>query len=411
MATLTVNGVEDALLEICGSKGANSAQFLKELNMALPRLYNMGLWRDLVFERTISTTDGTFTLPDYAESIVSALVDNDPEKVRAQFHDYRIVGRNEDGNTLEAFGIVDDGYAPTINELTTSDDYTGYQLNVYPVFPNVALPSVSGSANIVVEYDVLAGSATSDVSLSGAVVSGVGSGLDIQNVTEIRVGGDDLTAEVDVVAIPRGYTTDPTLTLSGTTISQTGTVITIPVTDASDVVVGDIISLTGWPVSSPGSINPLGEYRVTGVDTDDDKIYLYRSTDSETWTADGDSKIIHYPVLKLATVREPNYVARFRRFRIANSNNQKVTMRLLLKRKFKKLLDSNDRVYPSSLNAIKHAMLGNTAEDNADLERANYHWGVCRAILDEQLDAHRGSARPTVKVDPSGVGSYTSNMM
>ena len=100
MATLTVNGVEDALLEICGSKGANSAQFLKELNMALPRLYNMGLWRDLVFERTISTTDGTFTLPDYAESIVSVLVDNDPEKVRAQFHDYRIVGRIEDGYTL-----------------------------------------------------------------------------------------------------------------------------------------------------------------------------------------------------------------------------------------------------------------------------------------------------------------------
>lgn len=411
MATLTVNGVEDALLEICGSKGANSAQFLKELNMALPRLYNMGLWRDLVFEHTISTTDGTFTLPDYAESIVSALVDNDPEKVRSQFHDYRIIGRDTDGDTMEVFGIVDDGYAPTINELTTSDDYTGYQLNVYPVFPNVALPSVSGSANIVVEYDVLAGSATSDVSLSGAVVSGVGSGLDIQNVTEIRVGGDDLTAEVDVVAIPRGYTTDPTLTLSGTTISQTGTVITIPVTDASDVVVGDIISLTGWPVSSPGSINPVGEYRVTGVDTDNDKIYLYRTTDSETWTADGDSKIIHYPVLKLATVREPNYVARYRRFRIANSNSEKVTMRLLLKRKFKKLLDSADLVYPSSLNAIKHAMLGNTAEDNADLERANYHWGVCRAILDEQLDAHRGAAKPSVKFDPSGVGAYTANMM
>ena len=371
----------------------------------------MGLWRDLVFEWVISNTDGTFTLPDNAESIISALIDNTPESVRAQFHDYRLVGRNASGDALAAFGIVDDGYAPTREELVSSDDFTGYQLNVYPVFPNVAVPSVSGSANIVVEYDVLAGSATSDVSLSGAVVSGVGSSLDIQNVTEIRVGGDDLTAEVDVVAIPRGYTTDPTLTLSGTTISQTGTVITIPVTDASDVVVGDIISLTGWPVSSPGSIDPVGEYRVTGVDTDDNKIYLYRSTDSETWTADGDSKIIHYPVLKLATVREPNYVARYRRFRFANSSNQKATIRLLLKRKFKKLLDSTDIVYPSSLNAIKHAMLGNTAENNADLERANYHWGVCRLILDEQLDAHRGAAKPSVRFDPDGVGGHTLNMM
>ena len=115
MATLTVNGVEDALKETCGYRGANSAQFLKELNMALPRLYNMGLWRDLVFEFTISTTDGTFTLPDHAESIVSALVDDDPEKVHAQFHDYRILGRNDDGSTLESFGIVDDGYVSSIN--------------------------------------------------------------------------------------------------------------------------------------------------------------------------------------------------------------------------------------------------------------------------------------------------------
>ena len=41
MATLTVQGVEDALLDICGSKGANAAQFRKELNLALPRLWTL----------------------------------------------------------------------------------------------------------------------------------------------------------------------------------------------------------------------------------------------------------------------------------------------------------------------------------------------------------------------------------
>ena len=88
-----------------------------------------------------------------------------------------------------------------------------------------------------------------------------------------------------------------------------------------------------------------------------------------------------------------------------------MSLRLLLKRKFRKLIDSTDVVYVSSLNAIKHALLGNIAEDNADLERANYHWGICRAILDEQLDAHRGAAKPMISFDPSGVGAYTSNMM
>jgi len=411
MATLTVQGVEDALLETCGSRGANSAQFLKELNLALPRLYAMGLWRDLVFEWVISNTDGTFTLPGHAESIISALIDNSPETIRAQFHDYRLVGRNSSGDSLAAFGIVDDGYVPTREELASSDDFTGYQITAYPVFPNVVLPSVSGSANIVVLYEVLAGQKTGNISCDGSADDSL-SDTDVQNVTEIRVAGDDLTADVDVVAVPRGYTTDPTLTLSGTTIEQAGTVITVPVTDADDVVVGDIISFTGWPVSDGADNQTLNaEYRVTGVDTDDDKIYLYRSTDSETWTADGDSKIIHYPVLKLATVREPDYVARYRRFRFANSSNQKAVIRLLLKRKFKKLLDSTDIVYPSSLNAIKHAMLGSIAEDNADLERANYHWGACRVILDEQLDAHRGAAKPSIKFDPSGVGAYTPNLM
>ena len=96
MATLTVAGVEDAL----SSYKTVGGNFLQQLNLVLPRLYAMGMWRDLVYETTISTTDLNFTLPDDAESIVSALVDNDPAKARAQFDDYRITGRNSDGITI-----------------------------------------------------------------------------------------------------------------------------------------------------------------------------------------------------------------------------------------------------------------------------------------------------------------------
>ena len=56
-------------------------------------------------------------------------------------------------------------------------------------------------------------------------------------------------------------------------------------------------------------------------------------------------------------------------------------------------------------------MLGSIAEESADVERANYHWSVCRAVLDEQLDASRGAAKPAVKFDPSGVGGYPINLM
>ena len=58
MATLTVAGVEEALSKF---KSVGSS-FTQELNLVLPRLYAMGMWRDLLYETTISTTDGNLSL-------------------------------------------------------------------------------------------------------------------------------------------------------------------------------------------------------------------------------------------------------------------------------------------------------------------------------------------------------------
>jgi hypothetical protein len=44
------------------------------------------------------------------------------------------------------------------------------------------------------------------------------------------------------------------------------------------------------------------------------------------------------------------------------------------------------------------------AEDNADLERSEIHWGKCRQILDEQLDQYRGPARPSLDLQLAGDG-------
>ena len=117
--------------------------------------------------------------------------------------------------------------------------------------------------------------------------------------------------------------------------------------------------------------------------------------------------------LELATVQEANKVNSYRRYRIGNdpSDTIKKTMRVLVKRKFKPLINSYDVVRPSNLNALKHALLGSVAEENADLERANYHWNVCRQLLDEELDAYRGEAKPVLRFDPSGSGTRVPNIM
>ena len=335
MATLTVAGVDDALREIAGSPNATDAEFRKELNLALPRLYAMGMWRDLLFEHVITTSGSTFTLPHDAESIISALVDYDsssvdfstPQEVRSQFHDYRITGRDDDGDTLRAYGIVDDGYSPTVEEPVAG---TTYRLHLLPDGGNFYLPTPdAGTIHVTFSDGTFTSSPTVDVGSGGGQFT-------LSGQSEIQTSVNDITSISEIRVGP--------------------TTLAIPVKLQMKDAAGNIL-------------------------------------------------------IAANNLQFANEVTRYRRYRISNDEDKTIAIRCLLKRKFRPFTSSDDIVYLSSLPAIKHALLGNIAEDNADLERANYHWGVCRALLDEQLDASRGAAKPVVKFDPSGVGQFSSNMM
>lgn len=105
-------------------------------------------------------------------------------------------------------------------------------------------------------------------------------------------------------------------------------------------------------------------------------------------------------------------IARYRWYRFANPDAVDKHVVLLLKRKFNTILHSTDIVYLSNTNAIKHALLGIVAEDNADVERSAFHWGTCKQLLDDEKDAHNGMARPKVTLDPMGKSGHSIfNMM
>jgi len=333
MATLTVQGVTDSLKEVAGSRGATDDQFRKELNLALPRLYNLGMWRDLLYEHVVTTTGSTFTIPDSAESIINAIVDYDsssvdystPQPIRAQFHDYRLSGRDDDGDTLAIYGIVDDGYSATVEEPVAGKTYS---LKLQPISPATTIPA-SGKVHVTFSDGTGISSPTADhtVSMGGQFTCGGQASLtttttSITSISEIRVGTTELSAPVKI-----------------------------------------------------------------------------------TWEEEGSSTSL----VAANDLQQANQVTRYRRYRLSNENNKTVQIRLLLKRKFNQLLASTDTVYLSSLNAIKHALLGSTAETSADLERSNYHWAVCQQVLDAQLDAHRGAAKPTVYF--AADRSNTPNMM
>lgn len=139
-------------------------------------------------------------------------------------------------------------------------------------------------------------------------------------------------------------------------------------------------------------INAVSEIRFDGIPTN---IEIYAVESGKTV----DDKLV------LAEGRG-DQIFRYRRYRTRTPSNVTQEIFLLLKRAFVPIMDESDIVYLGNVNAIKSGILATTAEDNADIERANYHWQVCKQLLEDEKDAYRGGARQTMRVDPySGNGS------
>jgi|TARA_R100000234_G_scaffold28653_1_gene16517 hypothetical protein len=99
-----------------------------------------------------------------------------------------------------------------------------------------------------------------------------------------------------------------------------------------------------------------------------------------------------------------------RRYRIAPvDSTTKATF--LMKRKWVDVSSNSHYVFlPNDPSVIKHALLGKLAEDNADVQRAEYHWQTCQKLLDADLDSYRGGARPRPNIAPSGPGGTILGM-
>lgn len=105
----------------------------------------------------------------------------------------------------------------------------------------------------------------------------------------------------------------------------------------------------------------------------------------------------------ITTVPAGTGVLRYRRFRTSQASDES-TVHLLVKRAAPLNLTDETIIYLGNIGAIKHGLLGLIAEDNADLERANVHWGTCGKLLDEELKSILGAAKPTLQVDLSAGG-------
>ena len=107
----------------------------------------------------------------------------------------------------------------------------------------------------------------------------------------------------------------------------------------------------------------------------------------------------------IATVGPDSGVTRYRRFRLNNATDGQTVVHVLCKRAFHPLRFDNDIVYVSNVGALKQGLLGRLMEDNADIERAEYHWNKCMQLMEEEAASSRGAAIPRLNVDPYGTGN------
>jgi len=98
-------------------------------------------------------------------------------------------------------------------------------------------------------------------------------------------------------------------------------------------------------------------------------------------------------------------VVRYRRFRVGGARDT-TFVHVLVKLGWQTVSTSTDIVRLGNISAWKHALLGKLAEDNADVERASYHWGACRQLLEDEIGSARGAAIPKINIDLAGGAAY-----
>lgn len=488
--------------------------FLGALRQVYPRLVDMGLWRDMAYEVSLSGEYGYVSLPEDTDAVLACTINDFPRNTRSQWHDVRITGRQPAVSGY--YGIVDDGFHPVLLDMkdvqgaAESADVTAIvQLDAYAQGTTTPLTATDYAGTVAIGGVTAAGQKSALVQAtsgdlrfvtSGATAASVlidptgGDNSFIVTADTAGVGGNDITFELlapaatyltSVGVVEKAITVTPgtkaRLTITGslegidgpitfpelfyTGLSQDG-----PRYDAADddltfafrydgfwllqyggsdttwgspedVATPDLVTTwtpafyaVGTPTVTPG-VSSAAQV-IAAVNADEDAAALITASASgavtgavaavaETLLTGGvdtlgvtsitsisyddvpapfDLADPNFPTKVIATVPAGSGVLRFRRFRTSNKAPE-TTIHLLVKRGAPSNIVAATILHLGNIGALKHGLLGLLAEDNADLERAGYHWGMAGKLLDQELASMFGSAKPSIRIhDPAAGG-------
>lgn len=112
MAAYTLAQLESILGYVVEQGGD---MFATKMRQVLPRLNDMGLWKDMAYEVSLSGELGYVSLPSETDAVLACTINNFPRNTRSLWHDVRIVGRTP--SLSGYFGIVDAGYFPVLMDM------------------------------------------------------------------------------------------------------------------------------------------------------------------------------------------------------------------------------------------------------------------------------------------------------
>ena len=327
----------------------NNEKFREALNEIMPRIYKMGYWREMLVEHTQDASDGYVSLPHDTDSIIAGIVDNNPLPTRSLWHDYKLFGTNDRDDTIVS-SFIDDGYAPTYRDLVSGSQYQIYIASLKLGDSESFLPK---EGSVTVRYRQYSDATEGSTALIGSatVLKGEAYSEYILKLPDVYAIGTHMNF---------GNDTDVTEVLS--------------------------ISWSGMEPDHPFIIKAV-----------------YKGVAGESTSTDSTKDLL------LAEENTTRGSSRYRRFRVGNTNGTS-SAHMLLKRRWVDVDSSSDLVHIPSNAIIKHALLGKLSEDNADIQRAAYHWGLVAQLLETDTDSYRGSTKPTLRVAPNGIGSGMSGM-
>jgi hypothetical protein len=370
----------------------------------------------LTIQYQLPIVDGCITLPKDAESVLLFQLNGYASQVRSLWHDFKAAGMNGSVDP-SLWGLIDAGYHAT-SRLLTEDVKTLF-----------AVPSVMSTDKSALDFD--------DITLSIVGTDGEEMFL-AEDVLCATVSGTlvpDFNGVYAPVAVQEGKSL---YTLNGVAFTGESLYSGASMFYSSDVggwviaMVGTsgVSDILGWWFSSPtvdappwGSMTwtagvTLYDPATGAVDVDSGpRAYVFSTPVSSIVSikfsqAEGNSIIDirtnpDDPETTVATVGPESTVTRYRRYRIPSATSD-TTAHVLVKRAFEPLVNDDDLIYISNLAAIKHGLLGLIAEDNADLERAKYHWVEAQKNMEMEMESARGSAIPNIQFDIMGIGSHST---